>query len=156
MIIKSINASSGRDNFLVHNPQEFSDIIAKNSDAKFVAQPFIPNDGDLRVVVMGDEVSCVYRRVRQDGDHRNNVSQGGDKIYLPLDEVDNGHQQLAVQAARAVNREICGVDVMINSQTGQAVVLEANFNFGIRAQPGVISDELYGLAEYLHKKAVSE
>lgn len=153
MILKSITGNSGADNFLIRDEVELRTTLEANAQIKFVAQEYIPNDGDLRMIVLGDKVECVYSRIRKPGDHRNNVSQGGDKHYLSLDEVADQYKQLAVQAAAVVGREICGVDVMINSSTQSAIVLEANFNFGIRAIPGTLSDELYGLSEYLHLKA---
>jgi RimK family alpha-L-glutamate ligase len=153
IILKSITGNSGNDNFMVKDEAQLRDILGAYTDIKFVAQEFIPNQGDLRMIVLGDTVECVYSRVRKEGDHRNNVSQGGDKTYLSLDVVSDEHKQLAVRAAKAVGREICGVDVMINDATGAVVILEANFNFGIRAVPGTLSDELYGLASYLHERA---
>jgi RimK family alpha-L-glutamate ligase len=152
-IVKSITGNSGRDNFLVRDEQELRGVLSSNVGVKFVAQKFIPNNGDLRMIVLSDTVECIYSRMRQEGDHRNNISQGGDKQYLDLDSVDEVHKQLAVDAAKAVSRDICGVDIMLDSETGRAFVLEANFNFGIRAVPGQLSDELHGLAAFLHKQA---
>lgn len=153
IILKSITGNSGADNFLIRSEDELRDVLTTHSRIKFVAQEFIPNDGDLRIIVLGDKVECVYSRLHKEGDHRNNVSQGGDKQYLSLDAVADEYKQLAVKAAQAVERDICGVDLMINSETQAPIILEANFNFGIRAIPGTLSDELYGLSEYLHEKA---
>lgn len=155
MIVKSILAKSGNDNFMISSREELDRLLSDRQEVKFIAQEAIPNTGDYRVIVLGDEVSCVYRRVAKDGDHRNNVSQGGDKQYLDLNEVSAEIKRQAVAAAKAVNREVCGVDVMIDERSGEPVVLEANFNFGIRAVPGVLSEELYGLSEYLHRRAKS-
>ena len=155
MIVKSIVAKSGNDNHYVTSQEQFDELLATYPDVKFIAQEAIPNDGDYRVIVLGDRASCVYRRVAQSGDHRNNISQGGEKQYLPLEDVPAAITELAVAASRALGRDICGADIMINQRTDQPVVLEANFNFGIRAVPGVLSEELYGLAEYLHTRATS-
>lgn len=153
IILKSITGNSGADNFLIHNEAELRETLKTHAQVKFVAQEYVPNDGDLRIIVLGDKVECVYSRLHKAGDHRNNVSQGGDKQYLSLNEVADEYKQLAIRAAAAVEREICGVDLMINSATQAPIILEANFNFGIRAVPGTLSDELYGLSEYLHVKA---
>lgn len=153
MIVKSILAKSGNDNYLVKSRDEFDEILGSSKDVKFIAQEAIPNDGDYRVIVLGDKVSCVYRRVAQAGDHRNNISQGGDKQYLDVATVSDEIKNSAVMAAQVVGRDICGVDVMTDTRTGEPIILEANFNFGIRAIPGVLSEELSGLADYLHEQA---
>lgn len=154
VVAKGITANSGNDNFFVNNAEELSGIIAEHGSKKLVVQEAIPNDGDYRLIVLGEKVGCVYHRLAKAGDHRNNVSQGGDKEYVPVDSIDPAILALSVKAAKAVRREICGVDIMVNTQTRQPVLLEANFNFGIRAIPGVISEELYSLSEYLHDKAL--
>ncbi|MEO5950530.1 MAG: ATP-grasp domain-containing protein [Candidatus Saccharimonadales bacterium] len=155
-IVKSITGNSGNDNFLVKNHDELDKVINDHNQTKFIAQEFIPNDGDLRVIVLGGKVECIYSRIGKASDHRNNISQGGDKEYLDMNSVSTEHKDLAVRAALALGREICGVDVMVNKQTNKAIILEANFNFGIRAVPGVLSDELIGLASYLHETATAK
>lgn len=153
MIVKSIVAKSGEDNHLVRDRAQLEGLAA-NTQAKYIVQAFVPNESDYRFIVLGDTVSCVYRRTRQGtGEHRNNVSQGGDKEYIDPAAVPEQQKQLAIAAAQAVGREICGVDLMVNSQTGELIILEANFNFGIRAVEGVLSEELHGLADFLHQRA---
>jgi glutathione synthase/RimK-type ligase-like ATP-grasp enzyme len=152
VIVKAITANSGEDNYLVRTAEELKELAARVT-GKYIIQEFVPNERDFRVIVLEDEVKCVYSRERKEGEHRNNVSQGGNKTYLDLAKFPEDHKQLAIKAAQLLSREICGVDLMVNSDTGKALILEANFNFGIRAIPGVISEELHGLAEYLHKKA---
>ena len=156
LIVKSITANSGNDNFVVHDKEQLFATFKDHGHKKLIIQEAIQNEGDYRLIVLGDSVSCVYYRKAQAGDHRNNISQGGEKQYLALSDVPEGLIALAVAAAKAVNREICGVDIMVHSGTQEPVVLEANFNFGIRAIDGTISDEIYGLAEYLHTQAHQE
>jgi RimK family alpha-L-glutamate ligase len=153
VILKSITGNSGKDNFMIESASELNETLDTHKGIKFIVQEFIPNQGDLRMIVLGDSVTCISSRVRKSGDHRNNIALGGDKTYLDSITVDEAHQQLAIKAAKAVGREICGVDVMVNDTTGSAVILEANFNFGIRAISDGLPRELYGLADYLHKKA---
>lgn len=153
VVAKGITANSGNDNFFVHSAEEMARIITEHDAKKLVVQEAVPNDGDYRLIVLGETVGCVYHRLAKEGDHRNNVSQGGDKNYVPVDSIAPEIIELSIKAARAVRREICGIDVMIDTRTNRPVLLEANFNFGIRAIPGVISEELYSLSEYLHAKA---
>lgn len=153
MVVKSILAKSGNDNHYVTSAEQFDEVLLGYPEVKFIAQQAIPNDGDYRVIVMGDQATCVYRRLAQGGDHRNNISQGGDKQYMSLADVPAPITTLAIAASQAVGRDICGADIMINRETNEPVVLEANFNFGIRAVPGVLSEELHGLADYLHTRA---
>lgn len=153
VIVKGIQSRSGGENFLVRSPEEMADIVKQYPGAKMVIQEFIPNDGDYRYIVLGDQVTCVYKRTRVAGDeHRNNVSVGGNKEYQDLETIPAELKALAVRAAACLSREICGIDIMLNSETAEPVVLEANFNFGVKYVDQV-PQELYGLAEYLHQSA---
>lgn len=61
-----------------------------------------------------------------------NVSTGGDSIDV-TDEVDASYKEIAVNAARALNVKITGVDMLIDSLTEEATnenygIIELNFN----------------------------
>lgn len=153
VIVKGIQSRSGNDNFLVRSSDEMKAIVDQDPKAKMIIQELIPNDGDYRYIVLGDNVTCIYKRTRgSEDEHRNNVSLGGTKEYQELESVAPDLKATAVKAASCLSREICGVDVMINSDSGNPVILEANFNFGIKYTDEV-PQELYGLAEYLHDTA---
>lgn len=126
VIVKAITGSNGRDNFLIKSEHE---LMAETKDVDAVIQPFIPNTFDYRIVVGDGQILLGYKRIRdpQGAVHQNNVSQGatGEVVAdLPDDVAD-----LALTAAQSISRELCGVDVLENSETGEHVVLEANFNF---------------------------
>lgn len=59
-----------------------------------------------------------------------NISTGGDSIDL-TDEIPDYYKQIAVEAARAVGANICGVDMIIediNSDEYKYSIIELNFN----------------------------
>lgn len=153
-ILKSISGNSGRDNYLINTRHEAEDIVSKFAEVKFLAQEFIPNDGDFRLIVLGDKIPTIYSRKSKKGDHRNNITQGGKKAYIEVNELKSTYHELAIKAANLLSREISGVDLMIDNRTNNPYILEANFNFGIAADKVEgTPDEVIALAEYLHQKA---
>ena len=125
LVAKSIDGRNGSDNELVHS---FDELVALPFEDAII-QSFVPNNFDYRVIVAGDRVLSSYRRVRsqQDTGHKNNVSQGGTREFV---ELPTELAEMAVNAARSIGREFTGVDILTNNETGESVVLEANFNFG--------------------------
>lgn len=125
IVAKSISGKNGRDNALIYTLEEFKRI----SMYLPIFQAFIPNEFDYRVIVAGDSVALTYKRIRHAGSrgHQNNIGQGGVREMVELPQELHG---LALRAAHAVGREFAGLDLMTNSETGETVVLEANFNFG--------------------------
>lgn len=125
-IAKAIKGSNGRDNFLIESKGDLPEEIM---GMDLILQPFIPNTFDYRIVVGGDEVLIAYKRIRnpKSSTHQNNISQGGTGEIV--NDLPKDVQEIALKAAKSINRELCGVDVLKNSKTGDHVVLEANFNF---------------------------
>jgi len=85
-------------------------------------QEFLPHDGwDVRILLVGEHAFAI-RRFAAGGEWRTNVSLGGrpEAFSPPADWVD-----LARAAARAVETEIAGVD-LLPARDGRVVVLEVN------------------------------
>ena len=85
-------------------------------------QEFLPHDGwDVRILLVGQDAFAI-RRFAVGGEWRTNVSLGGrpEAFSPPADWVE-----LARAAARAVETEIAGVD-LLPAQDGRVVVLEVN------------------------------
>lgn len=125
-IFKSTDGSGGRENYLVHTEAELHQALQENPDLQFVAQRFIANDSDLRVLIVDRQIQLVIHRQRTGDSHMNNTSQGGSARLIPVDELSFEHKTLALQAAALMNREIAGVDLMFETGTGHPYILEVN------------------------------
>lgn len=125
-ILKDNEGSKGRLNFVVRSKEEIVSIMNENPDKHFLLQEFIPNDGDLRVLIMNDKPVMVIERISDGSSHLNNTSQGGSAEVLQLDKIDPEILEVSVNAARLTKLQVAGVDVMTNSQTGEFVLLEVN------------------------------
>lgn len=124
VVAKSIVGSNGNDNVLLMSQSDLGQL----SIAEPIFQSFIPNQFDYRVIVAGDKVLLAYKRIRQNGDdYKNNVSKGATREII---ELPDHLKAMAVSTAVALSREFTGVDILTNIETGDSVVLEANFNFG--------------------------
>lgn len=126
-IFKSIDGKGGDDNFLVQTETQFMDILDTLSDRQFVAQAFIANDSDYRVLIVGGEIKLVIKRQRAaDETHLNNTSQGADASLLSLKDMDEDIQALCKRAAFVMQRETAGVDLLFEAGTSAPYILEVN------------------------------
>ncbi|MGF7229495.1 MAG: ATP-grasp domain-containing protein [Candidatus Saccharibacteria bacterium] len=126
LIAKSVRASRGNDNYLVGSRTELQKIITENPDVPFIVQAFVPNDGDYRVIVMGDTVKFVMHRKSQTDSHLNNTSQGGEAHEIAIDSLPAAMLDQSVAIAKVLHREITGVDMIVDKTTGKHYFLEAN------------------------------
>ncbi len=129
-ILKDPAADKGLRNYLVRSADEFKGIVeATDSDQLYyVAQEFIQNNGDLRVLVFDKKVELVIgRKAADDADtHLNNTSTGGSAELIPVSELDSHLKSLAIKAAIALDRQVAGVDLIQDMITKQWYVLEVN------------------------------
>jgi len=112
-------------------------------------QEYIETEGtDIRAIVVGDEVVAAMVRKANKDEKRSNLHAGGAAEAISLDQKS---KQIAVKAAKALNCEICGIDIL-ESVRGP-LVLEANLSPGLQgimeATKVNIPDKI---AKYLFKK----
>ncbi len=126
-IFKDVSGRTGNDNFLISSFDQFKEVLATSSPDHFIAQNFIPNDRDLRIIVLSGQIKMVIQRKRRyQTTHLNNTSKGAESTLIDVNNLDGQAGKLALEAAKAMGRDVAGVDIMINSQTGKPYILEVN------------------------------
>ena len=124
-IMKATFGAHGNDNYLVHSLDEVVKIQAESSDKRFVLQRFVKNEGDFRILIVGEEVVLIGRRAVE-GSHLNNTSQGADAVIIEHDAVDPQMINDAKKVMQYLDMTIAGVDAIIDSDTGEYFFLEVN------------------------------
>ena len=149
LVIKSTTGSNGNDNFLVSSLEELNSL---DMTAACVIQPFLENKFDYRIVVAENDILIDYSRFRSGDGYRNNISQVG-RLEL-INDLPRELADMAVQAARAVNRDLAGVDILVAEKTGRPYILEVNFNYGTpEFDTKTDTDYFEKLANFLRKRA---
>lgn len=121
-VMKWIYGSRGDHVYLVDNELDF-DKIVKKYDGKVICQEFLKNNSgsDIRAYVIGFKfIGAAIRK--GNNDFRSNLAKGGEAIKI---ECDDNMKKIAVDAAKACNLEICGVDLLIDNE-GNYTVCEVN------------------------------
>lgn len=127
IIIKDIYGRRGSHNHLAKNDNEVLKVTSANPEIKFIAQEFIPNTFDYRVLVFDKKVELVMKRARLNDDtHLNNTSQGAKASLVETSVLSPNDQESAIVAAKLFSREITGVDFVVNTDTGEHIILEVN------------------------------
>ena len=104
LVMKSVDGHGGLEVYLVDSKEEAETF--KNKNKRYVYQKYYPNEGDLRLYVLGKQViGAVYRHSK--GDFRSNFSLGGEvKAYEPEQEI----MDVAIKVASLLNADYIGVD----------------------------------------------
>jgi ribosomal protein S6--L-glutamate ligase len=94
----------------------------------FLIQEYLDTGGtDIRALVVGNKVVAAMKRIAQQGEQRANIHAGGKGEKVELSEEA---EKIAVNAAKAIGAEICGID-MLESVHGPKVI-EANLSPGLQ------------------------
>ncbi|MDD2483321.1 MAG: hypothetical protein PHE32_00655 [Candidatus Shapirobacteria bacterium] len=115
VIIKGSGGDRGTRVFKADNLKQLEKLVRdlRKSETeegrRYMLQEFIPNDGDFRVLVLGEKVLGVMKRSSQSvAEFKNNYSAGGKVEVADLPEEI---KQLAVKAAKVCGLAVAGVDV---------------------------------------------
>jgi glutathione synthase/RimK-type ligase-like ATP-grasp enzyme len=124
-ILKADLGSKGRDNYLVQSIEELQEVL-QSATINYVAQPFIYNDGDYRLLVFNGQLALVIRRIGKEGSHLNNTSQGGHASIVEAKSMSQSIVQDALRAAESEELAVAGVDIIIDKKDGKHYILEVN------------------------------
>jgi len=153
LVIKLLEGTQGVGVVLADTMQAAKSMINAFSGLKadILVQEFIGEAGnqDIRCLVIGDKVVASMSRRGPEGDFRSNLHRGGSASKVRITPKE---RQTAVQAAKAMGLNVCGVD-MLRSQRGP-LVMEVNSSpgiEGIEAATGI--DIASKVIEFLEKTA---
>lgn len=125
LIAKATGGTRGDANYLVPNLEELDRII-RSERRHFLIQQYIPNNGDLRVLVGDYRVGGIIRRTADQGSHLNNTSKGAQAIWDDGEYISREVAHDVVQSAMVLGRDFAGVDVIFDKNTNDHYILEVN------------------------------
>ncbi|MFZ2152850.1 MAG: hypothetical protein WAV41_02200 [Microgenomates group bacterium] len=131
VIVKGSGGDRGTRVYKADNLEEMEELVRKlrksetEEGKRYMLQEYIPNDGDYRVLVLGEKVLGVMKRSSQNkSEFRNNYSAGG---AVEVADLPEEIKQLAVKAARVCGLAVAGVDVAFRDfDRSKPVIWEVN------------------------------
>ena len=131
IIVKGSGGDRGTRVFKANNQKELDKLTmdlrkSEVEDGKrYMAQEYIPNDGDFRVLVLGNKVLGVMKRSSQSKEEfKNNYSAGG---KVEVAELPEEIKQLAIKAASVCGLWVAGVDVAFrDNDIKKPIIWEVN------------------------------
>ena len=122
MIVKDILSSQGERNYLVQDQDQLHEMHSELQQDRYIAQEFIENDGDIRLLISSAGEQLAFIRRAKEGSHLNNTSAGAEAILL--DAIPEEVVTLGSTILEAINSPILGIDIL--SADKGYFVLEAN------------------------------
>ncbi len=153
-VLKGIHESKGEYNYLVHTHHEYERALkTANADQIYlIAQKFIPNESDYRVLVFGQEIELVIERTKASKDtHLNNTSKGGSAILHDIDHLPPEVRHDSLRAAALLGRDVAGVDMMKGSEDDLWYCLEVNDGPQI-ATGAYVNEKSKAFAQFISRK----
>jgi len=155
-IFKAIDGKKGKDNYLVSDEKALADLVSEHAERHFIAQKFIPNDGDLRLVIVRQKIQLIMKRQRtSEATHLNNTSTGATAQLVPIETFDEGLAGISLRAAESMQRDITGVDLLVERSTNKPYILEVNASPQL-ASGAFVAEKLAIVADYVTKLVESK
>lgn len=138
--------------FLLNKQEDFDELLNKTPrNYHFIFQRFYQNDGDYRILVIKDKILAWEKRIRKKDKYRNNVALGGEEQFFPVSQISKNMAQIAIRAAKVLDLQVAGVDVIFDQKSGKMMILEVNRSPAFTTDPS-ISPELEAIADYFEKE----
>ena len=146
LVVKDNKGSRGCNSKLLCSREELQDYFPKLPKHKrFHFQEFIPNDYDWGVMVVDCKVVSGEKSYHSEADFRNNACNGAREEFIPVENIPQDIQTLAIDASASLDLSWSRADILIDSRTGQPYLLEVNRTPGITKD----SSEETGAQEFL-------
>lgn len=123
VIIKNTGGRHGVGTFWIRSDEDLDRALLGRRAANFLIQEYIPNDGDYRLFLIGYRVIAGFKRQPKEEKLILNRSQGSSE---PLKEIPEEIKREAEKAAKVLEVEIAGIDLVVDQRTGKPVVIEVN------------------------------
>lgn len=121
LIAKPFGGSCGAGVKLISNYDQITLL-----DNNYIIQPYIPNDGDWRVVVVGGKAISAIKRLGKIGQATNNIATGSFAVAETDNNVLKHIFPIAEIASESMNFDYVGVDIIKNIETNTYYFLETN------------------------------
>ncbi|MGP0586943.1 ATP-grasp domain-containing protein [Paenibacillus timonensis] len=148
VVVKTISGSQGSGVFLAENRSNFIDLLeminAYKENATMILQEFVSSSRgvDLRVLTIGGRAIAAMKRSSGNDSFKANYSRGG---YVEPYEMTPEIEWLALEAARLLNLDIAGIDLLFDGEHFK--ICEANSSPGFEGLESCcqanIAEEIY-------------
>lgn len=122
-VAKQSRNSMGNGVFLINDEMEFNTYREK-TDILYI-QEYLPSDREMRICIVGDEITASYWKVAEEGQFLHNIAQGG---KISFEAVPKKCTDLVKEISHRLNINHAGFDILyINDHP---YILEFNVLFG--------------------------
>jgi glutathione synthase/RimK-type ligase-like ATP-grasp enzyme len=149
-ILKDIHGRKGRSNYLIRSKKQFDEVIS-HEDAQMIAQKYIHNDGDYRILVFGRQAKMIIKRKAVKGSHLNNISSLGKAELVKDTKIPASVKSRAIKAAEALKIDVAGVDMVHDKDSGLWYCLEVNESPQL-VSSAFVDEKQQAFVDYLNRK----
>lgn len=143
-VAKDLYLQLGQGVFLIKDLKDFKALSPKR---EYMFQEFLDKKNEYRILVLGESVGVFEEKISDDDtEFRNNVALGAREVFFDKSETPDDLKQLAISSAKALNLQIAGVDVVVDTK-GNNYVFEVNRGPGL-TYDDKISPEFKEIAEF--------
>jgi glutathione synthase/RimK-type ligase-like ATP-grasp enzyme len=154
LVCKSNAGTGGRHVYHVVHEAELDEAVAKVFAVHHAVAlaPFVPVDGEYRVVMLDGSAQLVYEKQPGEGEWRHNLGLGGRAVDVEDEATGTALADLADRAMRAVGLRFGSVDIVEVSDV--SFVLEVNAGV-MMEHYGRSSDERRATVDEIYDRAVA-
>jgi glutathione synthase/RimK-type ligase-like ATP-grasp enzyme len=152
-VLKEIASDRGRNNYLVSSRKQFDEILDRApKEHVYLAQKYIENNALVRVYVTGSTATLAIKKsAEHHTGNRRHITKFSSDGEAKVVKVSEEMAELAVQAAKCLERQVAGVDIVRDIHSKKWYILEVNSAPQIRSGSQVDA-KAAALAQFFDKE----
>lgn len=143
-VVKNPKSKLGREVSLIKSESDLYDLLKDKNEFDLVYfEEFIQHEFTVRGFVCGDKCDLLIKVSKEDNDFKTNH---GKAVFI-TEKIDKAISKLSIKAAKTMQIEIAGVDLVPYKSNGNYKILEVNCSPGITLEP--LSPEIDAISDFL-------
>jgi len=127
LVAKHCEFHRGKGVILIKKREDFLKILRANFEGEFFFQKYCPAEKEYRILVLGDKARVWEAKIpTKTGEFRSNVYLGAKEEFYKINSLPPAMAKIAIKAAKTLNIQIAGIDILKEKSTGKIWLLEVN------------------------------
>ncbi|MFT4303817.1 MAG: ATP-grasp domain-containing protein [Candidatus Woesearchaeota archaeon] len=156
IVCKPNNGQGGKDVFLVSSIVELEKVVHQLfiKNRAIALSPYHDIIDEYRIVILDNEILLVFKKIRQNGEWKHNLSSGAIPKIVEIDKINSIIKEIALKAVDVIGIVFAAVDI-INTSNGY-MVLEVNSGISLDYFVNYNGEERgYQKAKEIYRKGLS-
>lgn len=154
IVVKETTKHHSAGVYVLRNKKDFGKLLNDSGEgsSQYLFQKFVQISKEYRILVLGGKPVSAQQMFRDLDSFKAKVNMNVDWHFENIGNIPEADKEIASKAAKVLNMEVAGVDILITKNDLKTLLIEVNSSPGLTFDTKV-SPEIFELSKYLKEEA---